>query len=292
MKQLVIRLVVPCLLGLFCQPLCAQLPFWEGFESGDFIEGAWNLSGNIQTSFHDPAGGIYCAEAQGSFGLNRVFTPASDTLLTLEFKMKIGQTNTTALIFRIKDGTQATAATGLGLIVRNTGDLIGLDGIAQTSILAYEPNRWYHIRIPIHMRTRTYDVYADSILLAKSFRFYSANFTRPVLFSWSSLEVVSTLFMDDIRWYAGSSTTGAGAPAPGEISWKVFPNPARRSLRIETPDIQDLEYCLIDWTGRECYRGQLQGAGQIDLPELPAGMYQVVLLRRGIRIGAQKLMLE
>lgn len=292
MKQLAIRFVIPCLLGLFCQPLRAQLPFWEGFESGDFIEGAWNISGNIQASFEDPAGGIYCAEAQGPFGLNRVFTPGSDTLLTLEFKMKIGQTNTTALIFRIKDGTQAAAATGLGLIVRNTGDLIGLDGITQTSILAYEPNHWYHIRIPIHMRTRTYDVYADSVLLAQNFRFYSANFTRPVLFSWSSLEVISTLFMDDIRWYAGNSTTGAGVLATDMVSWKVFPNPARRTIHIEAPDFQDLECRLVDWSGRECYRSLVQGAGPLELPELPSGMYQVVLLHRGMRIGTQKLMLE
>src|SRR5262245_53594802 len=78
----------------------AQLPFQDGFESGDFVAGAWTVSGNTVISTQAPSEGLYCAEGTGSWGLNKTIPSITDTMLYVEFDVRTGQTNTTCLIFR------------------------------------------------------------------------------------------------------------------------------------------------------------------------------------------------
>lgn len=290
----IVNTALSLLLALFLAntPSFAQLPFFEGFESGDFIEGEWNLSGNIQISVQDPAAGIYCAEAEGPYGINRVFAHPTDSLLTLEFKTKVGQTNTTALIFRIKDGTNLTAGTGLGLILRNTGELIGLDGTAQIALLEYQPNRWYHFRIVIHLKSRTYDVYLDDEIKAKGYAFYSSNFTRPALFTWSSLESISTFFLDDIKLYAGDGSVGVQPASVAGEKIGIYPNPAKDFIRIDAPAALSLECRITNLFGQILLRQQVVGNGVVPLGNMPGGTYMVALCNGGVPIARRKLTVE
>lgn len=270
----------------------AQLPFTEDFESGDFIEGEWTLSGNIQISTQEPASGIYCAQAEGQFGLYRVFSHPSDTLLTLEFTTKVGQTNTTALIFRIKDGLQAAAGTGMGLILRNTGELIGLDGTSQIALLAYEPNHWYHLKIVLHMRSRTYDVYIDDVLAAEAYRFYSSNFTRPALFTWSSLENISTFFLDDIKLYAGDGSVGVQQRALSAEKIKLYPNPAKDVVWIDGPAGPSLNCRITNLLGQAVSIQPFIANQPMSLKQLPAGAYLISLYEGDRLFATEKLILE
>lgn len=270
----------------------AQLPFNEDFESGDFIEGEWTLSGNIQISTQEPASGIYCAQAEGQFGLYRVFNHPTDSLLTLEFKTKVGQTNTTALIFRIKDGLQPTAGTGMGLILRNTGELIGLDGTTQIALLAYEPNHWYHFKIVLHMRSRTHDVYIDDVLAAEAYHFYSGNFTRPSLFTWSSLEDISTFFLDDIKLYAGDGSVDVHQTSSSAQKTKVYPNPAKDFIRIDGPDGPSLNCRITNLLGQTVLMQPFIAHQPVSLKQLPAGAYLISLYEGSRLFATEKLIVE
>ena len=286
--------VLSLVLSLFLvnTPCFAQLPFFEGFESGDFIEGEWNLSGNIQISIEDPAEGIYCAAAEGPYGINRVFDHPVDSLLTLEFKAKAGQARTTALIFRIKDGPELAAGTGLGLILRNTGELIALDGTTQIALLEYAPTIWYHFKIVIHIESRTYDVYVDDDLKASGYQFYSSTFTRPALFTWSSLETFNTFFIDDIKLYAGDGSVGVQPASLAGEKIGIYPNPAKDFIRIEGPADLRLECRITNLLGQLLLRQPVVGNGVVSLGNVPVGTYLVAVYKDGALVARRKLGVE
>ena len=269
--------------------LRAQVPFTEGFESGDFIEGGWNVSGNIQIDTDGPAAGDYCARAEGGYGFNRVFADSMLDVITLEFSVKVYQTNTTSLIFRIKDGTHITARTGLGVIFRNTGDLIGLDGTTQIRLLRYETERWYHFKLVMRPRDHNYDLYLDGVLKGDRYHMYADDFAYPALFTWSSVEQTGIVFLDEIKLYGGDGSVHTQGPFSSERI-AVYPNPASDFLRVEVPaGIKEKWSCaLVNPLGQTVFEQPLDNNNQIALPALPKGLYGLCI-REGAVVVENRL---
>lgn len=270
------------LVVLYADSLRAQIPFSEGFESADFIEGGWNVSGNIQIDTDGPAAGDYCARAEGGYGFNRVFADSMLDVITLEFSVKVYQTNTTSLIFRIKDGTHLTARTGLGVIFRNTGDLIGLDGTTQMRLLRYETERWYHFKLVMRPRDHNYDLYLDGALKGDHYRMYADDFAYPALFTWSSVEQTGVVFLDEIKLYGGDGSVNTQGPRL-EKSIAVYPNPASNLLQVKVPAGNNANWscALVNPLGQTVFEQPLSQDNQIVLPTIPKGLY-----RLSIRDGA------
>lgn len=279
--------------ALLTYSLNAQLPFTEGFESGDFIEGGWNVSGNIQIDTDGPAAGDYCARAEGGYGFNRVFADSMLDVITLEFSVKVYQTNTTSLIFRIKDGTHLTARTGLGIIFRNTGDLIGLDGTTQMRLLRYETERWYHFKMVMRLRDHNYDLYLDGALKGDHYRMYADDFAYPALFTWSSIEQTGIVFLDEIKLYGGDGSVNTqNLPSSEHIA--VYPNPASDFLQVKAPAgiKEDLSCVLVNALGQIVFEQSLDHSGHLQLPVLPDGLYWLRVYAEGRIAGTQLVLLK
>jgi hypothetical protein len=256
----------------------AQLPFSDGFESGNFITGGWTVSGAAQISTQNPNTGVYCAEGPATWGLVKTIPSISVSLLVVEFAAKASQTNTTCMIFRIKDTTPG--GTSAGFFMDNAGNIMVVNGTASLPISTYMPGTWYTFRFELDMVTHTYDVYIDNILKADDFAFFSAGFLQPYLFTWSSIAASGSAWLDDVNIFA--SVTGIEDATTGAVSF--YPNPVHSVLRIAYAGDGSTAF-VYDVTGALLLEKKIQTAGTgIDLSALPQGVYLAVLKNTGNRI--------
>jgi hypothetical protein len=75
-----------------------------------------------------------------------------------------------------------------------------------------------------------------------------------------------------------SRCTGIGEQEPGLLSARIYPNPARDAITIETPEGQTCHVEITDVTGRVILsRPDLSAKAVVDISTLPAGVYYVKL---------------
>jgi hypothetical protein len=265
------RLSITSLLFVFFYAAHAQLPFADGFESGNFITGGWGVTGAAQISTQFPAQGIYCVEGPATWGLTQTYSSFPVTDFIIEFDARASQTNTICLIFRIKDSGTGTSA---GLFFNDLGSIIGVDGNGSTSsvtIANYDPNKWYSIRFIIDMTTHTYDIYIDHVLAADDFQFFSGGFTYPYLFSWSSVATSGTAWLDNVNIYAFITSL---TETDDDVVVHLYPNPAYSHLQLTTANTSGFMFTLYDTAGSVLLEKEIQTlSSEIDLTGLKQGMY-------------------
>lgn len=273
MKKMIL-LACLALLGL---PALAQNLFTDGFESGDFKTGQWMPTGNLQISTDQPASGLYCALGEGSYGLNKILTNLNQAEITLEFKVRPGQTSTNCMIFRIRDSSHAAANTGPGIILRNDAQIIGINGGGQgnqVSLDVYNENQWYHFKLLFHMRSGTYDIYIDGQLKAKDFKFFSRSFLKPYFMTWNSIETSGNARYDDFLIYE-TGTTATHQASTQSAQLLIYPNPTPQTCKVMTHDCTlPIAFKVIDAFGRSVQTGtSTSPTFDLDLQKLLPGIY-------------------
>jgi hypothetical protein len=208
----------------------------------------------------------------------KTFPSISVSLLVVEFAAKASQTNTTCMIFRIKDTTPG--GTSAGFFMDNAGNIMVVNGTASLPISTYTPGTWYLYRFELDMVTHTYDVYIDNILKANDFAFFSSGFLQPYLFTWSSVAASGSAWLDDVNIYA--SVTGIEDATTDAVSF--YPNPVHSVLHIASAG-EDFTAFVYDVTGALLLEKKIQTADTgIDLSALPQGVYLAVLKNTDNRV--------
>ena len=281
------RIFIAASLLIFLNAAHAQLPFSDGFESGNFFTGGWSVSGAAQISTQFPATGIYCVEGPATWGIVKTIPSISVSTLVVEFAAKASQTNTACLIFRIKD--TSPGGTSAGMFFDNLGNIIGVNGTVSIPLTTYTPGTWYSIRLILDMTTHTYDIFIDNILKADDFGFFSAAFTDPYLFTWSSIAASGSAWIDDVNIYA--SITGLDDLTANAMNF--YPNPAHSTLQIASGIAGDCTVSFYDMTGVLLLEKTIQTAStEIDLSGLKQGVYLAVLRDNGNRILFSKTIVK
>lgn len=267
---------------LYGQALHAQSLFSDGFESGDFQAGRWMPTGNVFISQENPASGMYCARGEGAYGLNKIITNLNQDNITIEFKVRPGQTLTTCMIFRIRDSSHAAANTGPGIILNNNGIITGVNGGGQGNLKdldVYDENQWYHFKLDLHMRSGLYDIYINGVAKAKDFQFFSRSFKKPYFMTWNSIETTGNVSYDDFLIYE----TGTVGLSEGNL-WsrvpEIFPNPSTGRLHMDLKNPQSqIMIKLSDSQGRLVFQSNLGDSRVCDLnlSHLPSGIYPYVV---------------
>jgi hypothetical protein len=264
---------------IFSSASHAQLPFSDGFESGNFITGGWTVSGGAQISTQNPNTGVYCAEGPATWGLVKTIPSVSVPQLAVEFAAKASQTNTTCMVFRIKDTTPG--GTSAGMFMDNAGNIMVVNGTASLPISTYSPGTWYVFRFELDMNTHTYDVFIDGILKADDFAFFSAGFLQPYLFTWSSVAASGSAWIDDVNIYA--LTTGLDELSANAAG--LYPNPVHSVLHVSAGKADNGTIAFYDMAGALLLEKKMQTANTgIDLSFLRQGVYLAVLRDSGNRI--------
>ena len=176
-----------------------QLPFSDGFESGNFTSGGWITTGNSQISTQSPFEGSYCVKGPGTYNIEKTFSSITDNIVTIEFAMKASQTGSNCVSFAAKDQSDNYSAS---VFFRHTGYIVAYDGFGynqQIDLMAYNADTWYEMKIVLNMSTKKYDVFIDGQLKADDFDFYNSGFTTPIKFSWGSGETWGTGWVDYVR---------------------------------------------------------------------------------------------
>jgi len=248
----------------------AQLPFFDGFESGGFITGGWQVTGNTIISTSSPASGIYCAEGPSTYGLLKNFPSITENIVTVAFDIRMDQTNTVSLIFRIKDAIGNTSG---GIIVNDQGQIVGVDGVGNVvSLVTYDPQTWYHIQLDFDMTTKMYDIYINSQLLGDDFDFYSSGFSYPYDFSWSSLALTGSIWIDNVNITGGMA--GINDPQHAEGSFSVYADPSGQLVLHGLTWQGVYEWTLFNTRGMKCNAGKInEGIQRIDVPRITPGLY-------------------
>ena len=223
----------------FCYEAIAQLPFTDGFESGNFITGGWTVSGGAQISTANPSQGLYCTQGVAAWGLLKSIPSVSDSIVFVEFDVRASQTNTNCLVFRIRDNNMGTSA---GFFLNNLGQVMGVNGPTPPVVLTnYTINQWYKILFELNMNSATYNIYIDGIPVANNFNFYSSSFGMPADFSWSSVAASGSAWIDGVTIYGGVATGLNGKSKPNK-NVVLFPNPVKQTLNIQSDITKD---CII-----------------------------------------------
>ncbi len=182
-----------------------QLPFSDGFESGNFTTGGWTVTGNAEISTQSPSQGTYCVKGPGTYRIEKSFTNLNENIITVEYVMKASQTGSNCCQFGCWDANNNESAV---VFFRHTGNIEAKDGpTGSTSIalMPYVADTWYNMKIVLNFTNKTYDVYIDNVLKANDFGFYVPNYGSPQSFSWRSGETWGTGWIDEI------SITGSGS---------------------------------------------------------------------------------
>jgi hypothetical protein len=247
-----------------------QIPFHDGFESGNFISGGWTVSGNSAISTINPAQGIYCVEGPGNWGIVKTLNSINASVLTVEFKVKASQVNTTCMIFRIKD---TLGNTSVGTFFDNLGYINGVNGpgtIGVVPLFAYTADTWYSFRFELDMNTNQYDLYIDNVLHCNDYNFFSSGFTDPYLFTWSSVATTGTAWIDDIHIYAG--TVNQSDILSVDNTEFILIN-SGSALKVKTSDSKNLTACIRNISGQTIYKNTIRNDQLIDLTYFQPGIY-------------------
>lgn len=82
------------------------------------------------------------------------------------------------------------------------------------------------------------------------------------------------LYLDSLQLHY--QRYSAGIPATGgSHGWKVYPNPARTVLYVTNPSRQPVHIALYNAEGRKLVATDWPAASQVDISQLPGGMYNV-----------------
>ena len=182
-----------------------NLPFSDGFESGDFTTGGWTITGSAQISNQTPFQGVYCVKGLGTYSIEKNISSISDSIISVEYKMKASQTGSNCVMLAVKDTSENASAF---MFFRHNGFIVAYDGPGYSqalNLMPYNSGTWYSIKIDLNMNAKTYDVYVDGQLEADNFNFYDSSFTSPYKFFWNSGETWGTGWIDDII-VSGDST--------------------------------------------------------------------------------------
>jgi hypothetical protein len=271
-KRILRAALVIVLFILVCSrdKVMAQLPFLDGFESGNFITGGWTVSGGATVSSQSPSQGLYCAQGAATYSLLKSIPSISDSIVYVEFDVKASQTNTTCLIFRIRDNNLGTSA---GFFLNNLGQIMGVNGPTPPIVLLnYSVDQWYKIRFEMNMNTETYDLYINNLQYGNDYNFYTPGFGMPVDFSWSSVAATGSAWIDAVYIYTGVAT-GRDETVSHKKIW-VSPNPATEILNVKT-DYNSLCYAIIYNTlGERMFSKALHPSDHIvDVSKVRSGLY-------------------
>lgn len=287
MKRLI--LLSACLTIVYS--VFGQLPFYDGFESGSFVAGGWVASGGISVGTNSPAEGNFCAIANGAYGLTKTLNGISDSIVTLEFKVKPDQTDVDILIFRIRDGAAASANSGPGLLFRNNGALVALNGTTQITQLQYEPDSWYDIKVEMNMNTKTYNLYINNSLKGVNYGFYSSSFVAPVVFSWSCTVMGGAISFDEVNIHAGN--VNISIPPTGNVpSGSSFVYDASlHKIRFTHEPGTTGRFFLMDISGKICMETDVAGITELPLPQLSPGVYLGCMMAEGGGLVRRKILI-
>lgn len=249
----------------------AQIPFSDGFESGDFITGGWTVTGNAQISTQFPSQGFYCVEGPTTWGISKTIGSIAVNTLFIEFDARASQINTHCMIFRIKDSINNTSA---GIFFDDFGNIIGVDGSgagSTISLMPYTTFTWYSFRFILDMTANKFDIYIDNILMADDFDFYSAGFTDPYLFTWSSLATSGSAWIDNVNIYTG--TLGIDAEEAYHTV-DFYPNPVQSLLYVKTEDADKYFVIIYNAFGQLLLDKKINAANPtVNLSGLQNGIY-------------------
>ncbi|MCX6279694.1 MAG: hypothetical protein NT004_16590, partial [Bacteroidetes bacterium] len=195
-----------------------QLPFSDGFESGNFTTGGWTVTGNAEISTQYPAQGTYCVKGPGTYSIEKSFTNLNENIIAVEYAMKASQTGSNCVTFTVKDENDSTSAI---VFFRHTGYIEAYNGYGnnqQISLNLYNANTWYNMKIVLDISLKTYDVFINGQLTAADFSFHNAGFTMPKKFSWGSGETWGTGWVDAVNIFSPVSCDSIIALAPSTIT--------------------------------------------------------------------------
>ena len=101
-----------------------QLPFYDGFESGDFYANNWMVAGTAggypDVVMQMPSQGTYCAKGFGNYAITHQFPGLSSGLITVEFDARMAQLDKRSLLFLVQDSVYRT---GPGVVFSETGEI-------------------------------------------------------------------------------------------------------------------------------------------------------------------------
>lgn len=94
-----------------------------------------------------------------------------------------------------------------------------------------------------------------------------------------------------MRFFYSSVTPTAATEVPS-VDFKVYPNPAKDLINIETdPTNYPFELTLFDLNGKNIYQEKVSDQRAIRLPSLPSGLYILQLTKSNRILGSKKLMI-
>jgi len=268
-----------------------QIPFYDGFETGNFTTGGWQTSGNIQVSTQSPAFGTYCAMSDGPYGINKTFNVTTDSIITLEFLVKVAQTNVTSVIFRIKDGVQPSANTGPGVIFKNTGEMIVMNGTNMVSQMQYQTDKWYEFKIEMHLNSKMYNLYLDNKLQCRNYNFYSVSFSNPVFFTWSCIESGGIISLDEFRVYSGNANVSINQQYSEPSKYNILYDPFDCIISLVAESDSYTQLILTDMTGKILISCPVANRKEYMLSNLTHGIYIASLVNKGQVVFYKKIIL-
>ncbi|NOR86743.1 MAG: hypothetical protein GQ527_03950, partial [Bacteroidales bacterium] len=175
-------------------PIQAQLPFSDGFESGSLSN--WTASGDTAVSPVSPSSGLFCAKGSNTYWIEKGFAPIEENEVTVEFYMKASQDNKESLNLQVNDNADSVLVV-LGF--NNSGYIRAMDGTTEQLLQAYSPETWYYMKIVINQTTAKYDVYIDDVLKGENYAYLSNVTDYPSKFIFASFESASSIgWLDDV----------------------------------------------------------------------------------------------
>jgi type IX secretion system substrate protein/sialidase-like protein/putative serine esterase DUF676 len=204
----------------------STLPFYDGFESGNFTAENWMITGNSIISTSAPFLGSYCVKGPARYSIEQFFNPILEDKITIEFAIKASQTATVSMNFKVYDDNNNLSSQ---VYFNHTGYIGAHDGYQNgKDILPYSKYTWYNIKVVLDNSSKTYDVYIDSVLKANDFSFYSSNFSFPSKFLWGSGEGWGAGWVDEISIKVPAKIVGEL-----EANNVILNNPALRNEEFE-----------------------------------------------------------
>ena len=178
-----------------------ELPFSDGFESGDFTAGGWVVSGGASIVDSPVASGSKAAKGTNAYSLTKNFTAASSGTLDFTVKFNVAQTNKNACAIELMSGADPIVL----VFPRWKGTIESYDGpmdnILNSKVIypSYTANTWYTIRIVADLATSKFDVYVDDIIKASRFNFALLGRSIDNIVIASGESSGSIAYLDDIQ---------------------------------------------------------------------------------------------
>ncbi len=267
-----------------------QLPFSDGFESGNFTSGGWTITGNAEISSQSPSQGNYCVKGPGTYKIEKSFSNLNENIITVEYVMKASQTGSNCCNFNLADENGNYSAV---VFFRHTGNIEAKDGptgSTSIAIMSYSADTWYNMKIVLDFTNKTYDVYINNVLKADDFGFFEPSYGTPQDFSWQSGETWGTGWIDCVNIFAG--TTGISS-MDFKFNFKIYPNPTVNFINIKSDLNIDFQLSIFNSIGQKVFSQISNNNDIISLNSFNNGIYFVEIKdKNGTVLLSEKIIKE